>query len=110
GAFLPRAAHRPAAAGAAFPRKRFLIAATVRWRRDATHARVLAQADFSATTDKARKTLGFSGPFIDLQAVDRWALVLVDHRLEVLQRQRANLLAGRLGLEHHLFAGERVGA
>src|SRR5690606_35477218 len=31
-----------------------------------------------------------------------------DHVLEVLQRQDLDDLAGRLGLEHHLLAGERV--
>src|SRR5580700_3904412 len=34
----------------------------------------------------------------------------VDHALEALERHHADLLAGRLGLEHHLLAGERVDA
>jgi uncharacterized tellurite resistance protein B-like protein len=35
---------------------------------------------------------------------------LVHHFLEVLQRRDAHFLAGRLGLEHHLLAGEGIDA
>ena len=40
--------------------------------------------------------------------VAEWRRLSVHEGLEVLQRQRAHLLAGRLGLEHDLFARERV--
>src|SRR5438105_4776250 len=46
-----------------------------------------------------------SGPQIAETAVLR-----VDHRLQVLQRQRAHFLARGLGLECHLLAGEGIEA
>src|SRR5205085_209545 len=42
-----------------------------------------------------------------------WLVVFdsrVDHRLQALEGHDAHLLARRLGLEHHLLAGERIDA
>src|SRR6185437_6326675 len=61
---------------------------------------------FSPIKNKARKgrQCGHSGLFESSKPLS----LRVHHRLQALQRHHADLFAGRLGLEHHLLAGEGV--
>src|SRR5688572_11468121 len=73
----------------------------------------------SSSLDRASKTLGRSVTrrgrswLRDVSDGKRWTPRPwrgSDHRLEILQRLNLDDVAGRLGLEHHLLAGEGIDA